>query len=167
MDESTIITKRKLPKKRIKSEHLWAYLLILPTVLGLAIFYVGAFIQNLFYSFTDLGSFGSWSFIGLDNYKRIFSDPEVGKTLSNTFEYVLLSVLLTIFVSIVLAVLLNSKIKGIGFYRTLYFLPAVTMPAAVAMVWKWLFNGNFGLINVMLGKIGIDGPAWIQILTLL
>jgi len=161
MDESTIITKRKLPKKRIKSEHLWAYLLILPTVLGLAIFYVGAFIQNLFYSFTDLGSFGSWSFIGLDNYKRIFSDPEVGKTLSNTFEYVLLSVPLTIFVSIVLAVLLNSKIKGIGFYRTLYFLPAVTMPAAVAMVWKWLFNGNFGLINVMLGKIGIDGPAWI------
>ena len=64
-------------------------------------------------------------------------------------------------ISIVTATLLNSKIKGIGIYRMLFFLPAITMPAAVAMVWRWLFNGRVGLINQLLSTIGIQGPAWI------
>ncbi|WP_432663272.1 sugar ABC transporter permease [Wukongibacter baidiensis] len=148
-------------RNKWKNDYLWAYILILPTVLGIGIFYVGAFFQNLFYSFTDLGTFGKWSWIGFENYQRMLTDPQIPQTLANTFKYTILAVPLTISVSIVVAVLLNSKIKGIGIYRTLYFLPAVTMPAAVAMVWKWLFNGNYGLINVLLAKIGIDGPAWI------
>ena len=153
--------KKKKLSSKLASDYIWAYILILPTVLGIGIFYVGAFFQNIFYSFTDLGAFGKWSFVGFTNYNRLFHDKQVLDSLYITFKYTFLSVPLTIIVAIVIAVLLNSKIKGIGIYRTLYFLPAVTMPAAVAMVWKWLYNGNFGLINILLAKIGIDGPAWI------
>lgn len=165
MDSQAINIKNSKPKKKMsdrrKNDIFWAYVLILPTMLGIGIFYVGAFFQNLVYSFTDMGAFGKWSWVGLENYKRLISDPEVAQTLMNTFKYTIFSVPCTIVVSIVVAVLLNSKIKGIGIYRTLFFLPAVTMPAAVAMVWKWLYNGQFGLINSILAKIGIDGPAWI------
>ncbi|SCY44074.1 carbohydrate ABC transporter permease [Alkaliphilus peptidifermentans] len=147
-------------KNRLKN-YFWAYLLIFPTVAGLGVFYIGAFFQNLYYSFTNLGAFGRYNFIGLDNYSRLISDPEVYQTLINTFKYTMLVVPLTVGISILVATLLNSKIKGIGIYRTLYFLPAVTMPAAVAMVWRWLFNGRIGLINYLLSLIGITGPAWI------
>lgn len=164
MDSSVSCTEksgRKGISKKRKSDYLWAYIMILPTVLGIGIFYIGAFFQNLFYSFTDLGTFGKWSWVGLENYKKIFLDPEISVTLGNTFKYTFFAVPLTIGISIIVAVLLNSKIKGIGIYRTLYFLPAVTMPAAVAMVWKWLYNGKHGLVNMFLSKIGIDGPTWI------
>lgn len=165
MDSHAINISDKKPKKTMsnkrRSDLMWAYILILPTVLGIGIFYVGAFFQNVFYSFTDMGAFGKWSWVGLENYKRLLSDPDVLQTLMNTFKYTILSVPFTISVSIIIAVLLNSKIKGIGIYRTLFFLPAVTMPAAVSMVWKWLYNGKFGLLNTLLAKIGIEGPAWI------
>lgn len=147
--------------KRQKSDWFWAYLMILPTVGGLAIFYIGAFFKNLYFSFTDLGSFGNYKWIGLDNYVKLFSDPNIPKALGNTFKYTLISVPISICLAIFIAVLLNSKIKGITIYRTLYFLPAVTMPAAIAMMWKWLYNGQYGLINQLLAKIGIQGHAWI------
>ncbi|SHK07934.1 carbohydrate ABC transporter permease [Paramaledivibacter caminithermalis] len=165
MDSQAVNIKNSKSKKKIsnrrKNDIKWAYILILPTVLGITIFYVGAFFQNLFYSFTDMGAFGKWSWIGIDNYKRLIFDPEVRQTLINTLKYTIFSVPCTIIVAIVVAALLNSKIKGIGIYRTLFFLPAVTMPAAIAMVWKWLYNGQFGLVNSLLAKIGINGPAWI------
>jgi multiple sugar transport system permease protein len=73
----------------------------------------------------------------------------------------LLSVPISICISILIAVLLNQKIKGSSIYRTLYFLPVVTMPVAIAMVWKWLFNGDYGLINQMLSIFSIEGPRWL------
>lgn len=152
--------KNKISKKQ-RSDWFWAYLMILPTVGGLAIFYIAAFFQNLYYSFTDLGSFGRYKWIGLANYKRLLADPEIPKALANTFKFTLVSVPVGIALAIFVAVLLNSKIKGLTIYRTLYFLPAVTMPAAIAMMWKWLYNGQYGLINQVLAKFGIEGQAWI------
>lgn len=152
--------KNNINKNR-KSDWFWAYLMILPTVGGLAVFYIGAFFKNFYYSFTNLGAFGKYEWIGLDNYVRLFSDPDIPKALANTVKYTLISVPISICLAIFIAVLLNSKIKGISVYRTLYFLPAVTMPAAIAMIWKWLYNGQYGLINQILAKIGIEGHAWI------
>lgn len=152
--------KNKISKKQ-RSDWFWAYLMILPTVGGLAVFYIAAFFQNLYYSFTDLGSFGRYKWIGLANYKRLLADPEIPKALANTFKFTLVSVPVGIALAIFVAVLLNSKIKGLTIYRTLYFLPAVTMPAAIAMMWKWLYNGQYGLINQVLAKFGIEGQAWI------
>jgi len=151
----------KLTAKQ-KNDYIWAYLLILPTVLGIGVFYIYAFLQNVFYSFTDLSSFGKYSFVMLDNYKKLFADPDVGAALVNTFEYTAISVPASVIIATLVAVLLNSKIKGIAVYRTLYFLPAVTMPAAIAMVWKWLYNSKFGLINEFLRLLGIKGQAWIS-----
>ncbi len=153
--------RRKKISEKEKSNWFWGYLMILPTVGGLAVFYIWAFLKNLYYSFTDLGSFGNYKWIGLANYKRLLSDPTIPKALSNTFKYTLISVPLSIGIAIFIAVLLNSKIKGLTVYRTLYFLPAVTMPAAIAMMWKWLYNGQYGLINQVLVKLGLEGHAWI------
>lgn len=153
--------KKKKPTKMEKNNWFWAYMMILPTVGGLAVFYIAAFFQNLYYSFTDLGSFGNYKWIGLQNYSKLLADPEIPKALMNTFKYTAVAVPLSITISMFIAVLLNTKIKGRGLYRVLYFLPAVTMPAAIAMIWKWLYNGQYGLINQILDKIGISGEAWI------
>ncbi|MGF7058249.1 carbohydrate ABC transporter permease [Brassicibacter mesophilus] len=161
--ENVILQKQKsnrISSKR-RTDYFWAYLMIFPTVAGLGIFYISAFFKNVFYSFTDLGLFGQYKWIGLENYQKMFSDPKVLQALGNTLKYTIATVPIGISISILVAVLLNSKIKGLTIYRTLYFLPAVTMPTAIAMVWKWLYNNKFGLLNQVLAKIGIEGHAWI------
>lgn len=97
----------------------------------------------------------------MENYINVFSDPKVPQALINTVKFTVISVPISIIISLFIATLLNSKIKGLSVYRTLYFLPAVTMPAAIAMMWKWLYNGQYGLLNQLLNKIGIEGHAWI------
>ncbi|MCX7884162.1 MAG: sugar ABC transporter permease [Caloramator sp.] len=149
-------------KSKKINDYFWGYLMILPTVGGLTIFYIYPFFKTLFYSFTDLGTFGEYSIVGISNYIRLFSDTEVWMSLKNTLMFTIISVPISIFLSIVVATLLNSKIKGLTIYRTLYFLPAVTMPAAIAMVWKWLYNYDYGLINYILSKFGIEKIYWVS-----
>ncbi len=149
-----------LSKKKLNN-YLWAYLMIAPLVIGLMIFYIVPFFKSLFYSFTNMGPFGTYKWIGVENYKKIFADSNFYLALKNTFVFTIINVPISIALSILLAVLLNSDIKGLGIYRTIYFLPAITMPAAVSMVWRWLFNSDFGLINYFLAKIGIQGPGWV------
>lgn len=166
MDSTTMLKETKKKKKgffRTKKgqDYLWGYLMILPTIGGLIVFYVVAFFQNLYYSFTDLGSFGNYSWVGLENYIRLLDDPQIPKAILNTTKYTVISVPIGIILAIIIATLLNSKIKGLTLYRTLFFLPAVTMPAAIAMMWKWLYNGQYGLINQILAKLGMEGQAWI------
>lgn len=148
-------------KMNKKNDYFWAYVMILPTFIGLSIFYIYPFFKSIFYSFTDLGAFGKYSIVGLENYKNLFNDQVFFKSLKNTLVYTGVSVPISIILSILVACLLNSDIKGLEIYRTLYFLPAVTMPAAVAMVWKWLYNQEFGLINSILAKFSIKGPGWL------
>ena len=142
------------------TEALWAYALIAPTALGLGIFYLWPVLQTAYFSFTEWGAFGGHEWSGTDNYVRLVSDPELGRALVNTFTFTALG-LLSIPLAIVFAALLNRKMRGVGVYRTLFFLPYVTMPVAVAMVWRWLYNGDYGLINNALALVGVDGPNWI------
>lgn len=148
-------------KKFKKQTVIWGILMISPIFLGILIFYIVPFIQNIFYSFTDLNSFGVWNFKGLENYAKLFSDPNFYKALKNTFVYSIITVPLSIFISLVIANLLNKPIKGIGIYRTLYFLPAVTMPAAVASIFKWIFNGQYGLLNQVIMFFGAEPKTWL------
>ena len=85
--------------------------------------------------------------MGLKNYQKVFGDQEIWQALANTFRYAVVEVPFSIALSLVLAVLLNRKMRGRSFYRTVIFLPMVAAPAAVALVWRWLFNTEFGLIN--------------------
>ncbi len=150
--------RRRRPPGR---EWFWGYLMIAPTGLGLAIFYLYPIVRTLYFSFTDWGAFGNFEWTGLENYRALAEDGRVLTALGNTFLYSFL-VLLGVPLSVVVAALLNTKgLRGVGFYRTLYFLPVVTMPVAVAIVWQWIYNGEFGILNFLLSLVGIDGTSWL------
>ncbi|WP_306203956.1 carbohydrate ABC transporter permease [Actinoplanes sp. RD1] len=148
------------PRRHRVTEALWGYAFIAPTALGLGLFYLWPVLQTAYFSFTEWGAFGGHTFSGLTNYERLVHDPEMGRALVNTFAYTLLG-LLSIPLAIVFAALLNRKMRGVSVYRTFFFLPVVTMPVAVAMVWRWLYNGDYGLINYVLSLAGVDGPNWV------
>ncbi|MCH4888979.1 sugar ABC transporter permease [Acidaminobacter sp. JC074] len=139
-----------------------AFLFLTPLIIGLLVFYFYAFFQNILYSFTDLSSFGEPNFVGFDNYKRLFEDPKFYMALSNTIKYVLLGVPAVVILSTIAAALINSKIKLQGFFRTALFIPAVTMPAAIGLLWRWLYNYEFGIINFILDKLGFEKIAWLS-----
>ncbi|MTM90005.1 ABC transporter permease subunit, partial [Turicibacter sanguinis] len=161
-----------LNKRKVKStaklknakhnEWMWGYILVAPTVIGLLILNIIPLIQTFILSFQKTGDFGPSQWAGFENYKRLFSDPAVWQATGNTLKYVLMVIPFIIIFSLLVAVLLNQKIKGKSIYRVIYFLPMVAAPAAVAMVWKWLFNSEFGLINYLLSLIGIQGPQWVS-----
>lgn len=153
--------RRRRPWRHRGAEAGWAYLLIAPTGLGLAVFYLWPVLQTGYFSFTEWGPFGGHEWIGLDNYRALAADEEVRQALGNTLLFALLG-LLGIPVAIVFAALLNRpRLRGVSVYRALFFLPVVTMPVAVAMVWRWLYNGDFGLVNYALSLVGVEGPHWI------
>lgn len=161
METQNKMKTKKYYKTKKRSDYLWAYLIVAPTMIGLLIFYFWPIIQTIYYSFTEWGAFGTHEWIGTKNYSEMLSDPDLGKAFKNTLIYILLTVPIGVFLSIIVAVLLNQKIKGRSVYRTLYFLPVITMPAAIAMVWKWLYNTDFGLINYILSWFHLKGPSWI------
>ncbi len=141
-------------------EMLWAYAFIAPVVIGLAIFYMAPAIASFYLSLTDWDGLTAPTFIGFDNFINLMSDGTFLRALGNTAVYTFVSVPISIALATLVAVLLNQKIKGIVVYRTLYFLPVVTMPIAVGMVWKWLYNSEFGLINYVLGLLNLPQPGW-------
>ncbi|MRS14468.1 ABC transporter permease subunit [Enterobacteriaceae bacterium RIT691] len=154
--------KKTLLSRREKEERFWGWIMILPLIAGLTIFYFIPFIQNVFYSFTDLGEFQIWNTISLDNYINLWSDSEFRSAVANTLIYVAICVpLITVF-SLLLAIGLNQAIRGQWLFRTLLFLPAVTMPAAIAMVWQWLMNRNFGLLNQLLEVFHLPPVGWLS-----
>jgi multiple sugar transport system permease protein len=144
-----------------KREWAWGYLLIAPMALGLGVFYLWPIAQTLYLSFTESGVFGGHTWVGMANFADLLGDEEMIGALGNTLLYAVL-VLGGVPLSIAVAALLNVPgLRGLSVYRTLYFLPVVTMPAAVGLTWRYLFNGDFGAINFFLGKLGIDGPYWV------
>lgn len=151
-----------------KKQCFWGWIFILPTMIGLVILNIIPMIQTLYQSFFKTGDFGRGNvFIGFDNYIEMFQDKEVWQSLWNTFKYAIIQVPFSIVIALILAVFLNRKMRGRGIYRMIYFLPMVVAPAAVAMVWRWLYNSQFGLLNHLLGvKVQwISDPkiAWISI----
>ncbi|MDD5220432.1 MAG: sugar ABC transporter permease [Candidatus Bipolaricaulis sp.] len=101
-------------------------------------------------------------FVGLQNFSNLLKDELFWRYLWNTFYYAIGTIPLTVILAFFLAYLLNRKIRGVVFFRTLYFLPSVTLLVAIAIVWSWLYNADFGLFNFFLGKLGITGPRWLQ-----
>lgn len=97
----------------------------------------------------------------MENYQRLIQDPQIPLAIWNTIKYTIFAVPGIIVFSLLVAVLLNQKIKGLSLYRVIYFLPVVSTPAAIAMVWRWLYNSDYGLINYALSLIGIKGPWWL------
>lgn len=146
----------------LRRDGLWPWLFVGPLVAGIAVFYLWPIVQTARISLTETGVFGGSTFTGLDNYSALLRDPTLYLSLGNTLLYTGI-VLLGIPISVGLASLLN--LPGLRFasvYRVLYFLPYVAMPTAVAMVWRIIYNGDFGILNRVLALVGIDGPYWIS-----
>ncbi len=164
LDEKTINSelKKKKISKRKRSECIWGYIMIFPTLFGLVILNIKPLIDTFLLSFKQVGIFGTGSFVGFSNYIKLFHDTEVIQATFNTFKYTIMVVPITIIFSLVIAVMLNSKIKGKTIYRTIYFIPMIATPAAIAMVWRWLYNSQYGIINYLLSLMGINGPNWLS-----
>jgi multiple sugar transport system permease protein len=147
---------------RIDRENmLWGFLMIAPTFLGLLTFYMWPIVQTFYLSFTEWKAFGKYSWAGMANYEKMVGDTELWGALGNTTAFALVSAPLSIAVAILIAVLMNQNIRGVAAYRAIYFMPVVTIPAAIGMLWKWLYNGDYGLINFVLSLVGIAGPKWL------
>ena len=130
-----------------RNQRKWGWAFILPTMIGIIVLNLWPIVQTIYQSFCKVGSFGDSSFAGFANYKKMFADPEVWQSLLNTFKYAIIEVPFSIAIALILAVFLNRKMHGRTIYRAIFFLPMVVAPAAVAMVWRWLFNSEFGLLN--------------------
>lgn len=139
VDKKPKINRFKLTKRE-KKDCFWGYVMVAPTIIGLIVLNFIPLIETFIMSFKRTGDFGKSTWAGLANYKKLFSDAIIWQETGNTFKFSLIVVPVTIIISLIVAVLLNQKIKGKTVYRTIYFLPMVAAPAAVSMVWKWLYK---------------------------
>ena len=133
-----------------------------PWIIGFVVFTAYPLLASLYYSFCTYSGLCPPHWIGLDNYHQMFFEDDVfWKSLWNTMYMVVFALPLGLLASLVLAMLLNQKVRGITVYRTIYYLPSLVPAVASAILWLWLFNPEIGLINTVLGKFGIPGPAWL------
>jgi multiple sugar transport system permease protein len=139
------------------------YLYLLPTLVGLLLFSAGAVVASFFISFTQWDVVSPPQWIGLDNYTGMWHSDLFWEVVRNTFYFIGLSVPLSVSCSLALALAVNTQLKGITLFRTAYFLPVVSSMIAVALVWSWIFNPEYGLLNYLLQFFfGIKGPAWLD-----
>ena len=143
-------------------EALSGFAWLLPALVILVAFRVIPIILSVRMSLYDWGMAGARAFVGLGNYSAVLRDPVFWQSLLNTGWYVLFEVPLILFISLFVAILLNQKIRGLGVYRTIYYLPVVTSIVAVSVVWRWILQPDRGLLNYILSWFHISGIRWLQ-----
>ena len=149
-------------RRRLKKETLAGYLFIAPGVIHSLLFIVFVLFVSAFLSLTRWDLVSPPEFIGIQNYIDLFSDDLFFITVKNTVIFVLMFIPLTITLSLSVALAANTKLKGLAFFRTAYFFPYVASMVAVAIVFRWLFSSDYGLINGFLGWFGIDPVNWLN-----
>ena len=135
---------------------------LLPTILGFLFVYIGPVIASFILSFTSWDLVRPPEWIGIGNYQRMLGSPLFLRVMKNTFHFVLLYLPPSVILPLLLAVLLNNKLRGVNLIRSAIFLPAVVSTVAVGIVWQWLYNQEFGILNYFLKTIGVAGPAWLN-----
>jgi multiple sugar transport system permease protein len=150
-----------LASRRQKSDALWGLFFIGPQLLGLLAFSLGPVIYAFVLSMMKWDGLGDREFIGLQNFRDQFADPDFRGALMHTLIYTLIAVPGTVVCSLLLALGVN-RVWGKTFYRTVFFLPTITSSVAVSMVWLWMLNGDFGIINMYLREwFALDPPNWL------
>lgn len=145
-----------------RNEALWGILCVAPAILGFLIWQLGPIVASLLIAFTDWNIAGNPSWIGVENFQRMFTqDALFWKSLSITALYSLGSVPLSIVFAFFLATLLNQRIAGLPIFRTIFYLPSIVPIIASSMIWLWLFNPDFGLLNAVSGFLGMPRSQWI------
>ncbi|WP_068498289.1 carbohydrate ABC transporter permease [Paenibacillus kribbensis] len=146
----------------MRMERNWGLLFALPAILGLLIFTIGPIAASFIFSLTDWTIGGQMSFVGLENYRTILTkDTTFSQSMFVTTYYALGSVPLGLTAAFIIALLLNQKVKGLSVFRTIYYLPTIVPSIANTMLWLWMFNPDFGLLNSLLESVGLPGSKWI------
>lgn len=157
-----ISKKKKNWSKKQKHEALWGLLFVSPFIIGFIVFMLGPMLFSFYGSFTNYNLTSTMDFIGFNNFKQMFTQDELfWKSLYNTGYYVLFNVPLTAIGSVLLALLLNQRVRGISVFRTIFYLPAVLSGVAVYVLWMQMLSPSSGLINTILSWFSIQGPAWL------
>jgi multiple sugar transport system permease protein len=163
----TVNRSRKAPRGGKLSmrtrEAIVAYLFLSPWLVGFVVFWAGATLASLYLSFTDYTILAKPNWIGLYNYIKLFTwDRLFVQSITNTVYYVVFEVPLSLFLSFVMALLLNTKVRGMTIFRTMFYLPSVVPTVASVAVWMWMFTPRVGLVNVLLKGVGIGPPNWLS-----
>src|SRR5262245_14012312 len=165
MSATGLTSTRDRPRRRsslLIREYIAFYLFASPWIIGLIIFTIGPMITSLYLSFTDYAVITSPNWVGLDNYIHMFTDDLlVWQALRVTALYSLGAVPLTLIISFLVALLMQQQVYGVRVFRTIYYLPSVISGVPVALLWMWVLNPEFGLMNNFLRLFGIEGPKWL------
>jgi multiple sugar transport system permease protein len=167
---------KRTSSRAARRRTLTGYLFISPWLLGFIIFGGGPIVASLLLGFCEwdgISPISNIQWVGLGNYRTLLGfvqregsmvprDPLFWQSLKVTFAYALFSVPLGIIAALIAALLMNQRLRGIGIYRTIFYLPVVTSGVATALLWRWIFNSRYGLLNLALRKIGIAGPLWLE-----
>jgi multiple sugar transport system permease protein len=138
-----------------------AYVFMSPVIIGLLVFTLGPVLVSLGLSFTEYNLLSDPTWIGIDNYVKMYGEKLFWQSLRVSAIYSVVSVPLGLVLALFLAILLNQKIRGMYVFRAVYYLPTVISGVGVAMLWRWIFNGQYGVINTLLQNVGIKGPNWL------
>jgi len=145
-----------------KKESRAGLLFASPWFIGFGVFLAGPLLSALYFSFCEYSVLKAPVWIGLTNYQNLVQDELFWKSLTNTLLYALFAIPLGTFTALGLAILLNAKVRGQAWYRTFFFLPSLVPAVPLSVLWLWMFNGDYGLINTFLGYLGVKGPAWLS-----
>lgn len=154
-----ILERKKQTKKKKRISP--GYFYIAPWFIAFAIFSAFPMLLSVYMSFMDWPVIGEPTFIGLDNFKNLIHDEGFRNSLWVTIRYAIVTVPIGMAASLTIALIMNSKIKGLSFYRTVYYLPAIVSGVAVGIIWRWILDPTNGLVNNVLSIFGIDGPGWL------
>jgi multiple sugar transport system permease protein len=153
--------KEIIRSKKTRRDMMWGLIFISPWIVGFLLFTLYPTLASFYYSFTDKALVKAPNFIGLKNYTTLFTDDDLfGKAISNTVYMVVFGVTFNIFFAFLTALLLNMKVRGLSIYRTIFFLPTIMPPVAGVLLWLWILNPQYGILNYMLSLVGVRGPAW-------
>lgn len=148
-------------KKSFSRENLRFFIWISPWVIGFVLLTLLPLLGSLYISFTEWKIVSDPIWVGLENYKELFKDPIFLKSLKVTFTYCAMTIPVSMILSFVVAMLLNGDLPYASLLRTIYYLPCVVSSVAASLLWGWVFNYRFGLLNSLLGLIGVQGPNWV------
>jgi multiple sugar transport system permease protein len=162
LSQQAVTTRAPRRSSRTRGQAMWGYLLIAPMMTGFAIFFLFALVISLGLSMTNWEVLTAPQWVGLSNYARLPQDAEFLTALRNTALLTIPNVTLRLIFSLCIALALNSRIRFRAFYRTIFFMPVLTMPVATATIWQWLFDPKFGPINAQLGQFGLPQPEWLN-----
>lgn len=151
-----------LSRRSLRSQDSTRYLLVLPWIIHIIAFVTFPLVFAIYLVFNDWNVVqGTFSPVGLKNLKRLVSDANLGRAIVNTLLLTIVNVTLVTGLALGMALLLNAKLRGTAFFRTIYFLPIITSTVVVALVWRYLLAADLGFVNYALSLYGIEGPMWL------